>query len=302
MTPLLLGALAVVLAGPVPALLSRLTRLHRTPLVSMLLWQALALAAVLAALGAGLSLVSSHVFAAQVFGASAGWWAALVAGLSLLVTVTVLVRLVVSGHRVGTNLRALRRRHREHVDLLSAIDEAGGYRVIDHDVPVAYCLPGVGSSRIVLSAAARDQLDATQLDAVLAHERAHLRARHDLVVEAFTVLHRAFPHFVSSRAALREVQLLAEILADRAAVEAAGQRALYEALLTMAAGRAPHGALGAGGDLAARVEAVRNAGPYPVQRALVVLAGLALLVLPTWLVVYPWFPFWIGFWRDLLSH
>lgn len=296
MTPLVLGILAVVLAGPVPAALSRLTRLHRTPLVAMLLWQCLALAAVLAALGAGLALVSSHVFDQ----ASMGWSMA-VAALSLVVTGTVLVRLVVSGHRVGTNLRTMRRRHREHVDLLSAIDEAGGYRVIDHDVPVAYCLPGVGASRIVLSAAAREQLDQTQLDAILAHERAHLRARHDLVVEAFTVLHRAFPHFVSSRAALREVQLLAEILADRAAVDAAGQRALYEALITMAAGRAPAGALGAGGDLQARVSAVQNAGSHPVQGTAVVLAALALLVLPTWLVVYPWLPYWIETWRGLLN-
>lgn len=296
MTPLVLGVLAVLLAGPVPAVLSRVTRLHRTPLVSMLLWQCLALAAVLAAIGAGLALVSYHDS-----NHGPAWLPVAVAALSLAIAVTVLVRLVVSGHRVGTNLRALRRRHREHVDLLAAIDEAGGYRVIDHDVPVAYCLPGVGSSRIVLSAAARDRLAQSELDAVLAHERAHLRARHDLVVEAFTVLHQAFPRFVSSRAALAQVQLLAEILADRAAVEVAGQRALYQALLTMSAGRTPHGALGAGGDLQARVSAVQQAGSHPVQSTVVAGAGLALLILPTWLVVYPWFPFWIEFWSDLLG-
>ncbi len=290
MTPLVLGVLAVLFAGPVPALLSRVDRLHRTPLVAMLLWQSLAAAAVLAALGAGLSLASRHALEDQY-----GPVPIVVAGVAGLVTLVVLVRLLLSGHRVGTNLRKLRRRHRDHVDLLARIDEGRGYRVIDHEVPVAYCLPGVGASRIVLSAGATAQLDDAQLSAVLAHERAHLRARHDLVVEAFTVLHAAFPRFVSSQAALRQVQLLAEILADRAAVAVAGERALYAALLTMSSGRAPQGALGALGghgaassELTARIRAVREAGAHRVQTIVVVSAAACLLVLPTVLVVAPW--------------
>lgn len=296
MTPLVLGVLAVLLAGPAPAVLSRVTRLHLTPAVSMVLWQALAMAAVLAALGAGLSLVTTHALVE-----GAGFWTLAVALGALALTCVVLVRLGISGHRVGTNLRHLRRQHRRHVDLLAQVDEGHGFRVIDHDVPLAYCLPG-RRSRIVLSAGARDRLDAGQLDAVLAHERAHLRARHDLVVEAFTVLHQAFPRFVSSSAALREVQLLAEILADRAAVEAAGERALYEALLTMAEGRTPDGALGAGAaDLSARVVAVQRAGRRRVQSVVVLLAAGALLVLPTWLVVAPWLTDWWEAWARSLG-
>ena len=57
-TPVVLGALAVLLAGPLPWVLSRWTGLRRTPAAAMLLWQSAALAAVLAALGAGLSLVT----------------------------------------------------------------------------------------------------------------------------------------------------------------------------------------------------------------------------------------------------
>ena len=49
-------------------------------------------------------------------------------------------------------------------------------------------------------------LGRAELAAVLAHERSHLRARHDLVLEAFTVLHRAFPRWVSSAAAHHEVR------------------------------------------------------------------------------------------------
>ena len=53
MTTLVLGLLAVLLAGPVPALMARVPLLRRTPRAAMVLWQSVALAAVLAALGAG---------------------------------------------------------------------------------------------------------------------------------------------------------------------------------------------------------------------------------------------------------
>ena len=46
-TPVVLGALAVLLAGPLPGALSRWTGLRRTPAAAMLLWQSTALAAVL---------------------------------------------------------------------------------------------------------------------------------------------------------------------------------------------------------------------------------------------------------------
>jgi serine phosphatase RsbU (regulator of sigma subunit) len=49
LTPVVLGVLGVLLAGPVPRALSRWTGLRRTPAAAMLLWQSTALAAVLAA-------------------------------------------------------------------------------------------------------------------------------------------------------------------------------------------------------------------------------------------------------------
>jgi hypothetical protein len=67
------------------------------------------------------------------------------------------------------------------------------------------------------------------------------------VLEAFTVVHRAFPRWVSSRAALREVQLLVELLADRAAVRRVGARPLARALVSMADSPAPESALAASG-------------------------------------------------------
>ncbi|WP_107772700.1 M56 family metallopeptidase [Nocardioides sediminis] len=291
LTPLVLGALALVLASPVPWALARWPGLRHTPVPAMLLWQSTALAAVLAALGAGLSLVTSRLWDGEV-----GRLDVVLAALAGGVTVVVTGRLLLSGHRTGTTLRRLRRRHREQVDLLARVDHeaAGGtagrgLSVLDHEVPVAYCVPGMTGSRIVVSRSTLTRLAPAELEAVVAHERSHLRARHDLVLEAFTVLHRAFPRWVSSAAAHHEVQVLVEVLADRAAVRRGDRRALASALLALAGSRTPGGALGATGTgLAERVAVLRDTRPRRVQSVLVSLAALGLIALPSGLVVLPW--------------
>ena len=281
LTPVVLGALAVLLAGPLPQALSRWTRLRRTPAAAMLLWQSTALAAVLAALGAGLSLATDRLWQPPVATGDV-----LVAVLAGAVTVVVAARLLLSGHRTGTALRRMRRLHRERVDLVAQVD--GGVSVLEHDLPVAYCVPGMTGSRIVVSRSTLASLAPAELDVVLEHERAHLRARHDLVLEAFTVLHRAFPRWVASGAARDEVEVLVEVLADRAAVRTGDRRALLSALLALAGSRAPEGSLGSAGSLAARVEVLRDTGSHRVQAATVTALAAALLAVPTVLVVLPW--------------
>ena len=290
LTPLLLGALALALASPVPRVLTRWPWLRHTPVAAMLLWQSTALAAVLAALGAGLSLVTHRLWEGRVDTPDVAL-AVLAGG----VTVVVAGRLLLSGHRTGTTLRRLRRRHRDQVDLLARVDREivhRGISVLDHEVPVAYCVPGMSGSRIVVSRSTLTALEPEELAAVVAHERSHLRARHDLVLEAFTVLHQAFPRWVSSAAAHHEVQVLVEVLADKAAVRRVDRRALASALLTLAGSRAPGGALGASGatgaTLAARVAVLRDTRPHRAQALVVTLAAAALLALPTTLVVLPW--------------
>jgi Zn-dependent protease with chaperone function len=278
----LLGALAVLLAGPLPWALSRWTGLRHTPAAAMLLWQSTALAAVLAALGAGLSLATDRLW-----GPPAAAGDVVVAGLAGALTGMVAARLLVSGHRTGTALRRMRRLHRERVDLVARVDD--GVSVLEHDLPVAYCVPGMSGSRIVVSRSTVTRLTSAELGAVLEHERSHLRARHDLVLEAFAVLHRAFPRWVASGAARHEVEVLVEVLADRAAVRSGERRALVSALLTLAGSPAPEGALGsAGSSLAARVEVLRDTRPRRVQAGVVVLLAAAIPTLPTLLVVLPW--------------
>ena len=196
---------------------------------------------------------------------------------------------MLSGHRVGAELRAIRRRHREQVDLVGRRVSGGGLRVVDHAVPVAYCLPGMTGSRIVLSSGALDRLQPAQLEAVLLHEQAHLRARHDLVLEAFTVLHRAFPRAVSSRSALAEVGLLVEVLADRVAVRAGRARELGGALVALAEGRVPTGSVGAARTgLVTRVELLADQRRHRLQATALFAAAAAVVLLPTVFLVAPW--------------
>lgn len=226
--------LALVLTAPAPRLMARLVRFRRAPREALVVWQAVSLAAVLSAVAIGPAVLA--------LGAP-GWLTALGALLSL----GVLARLLWSGHRVGTSIRADRRRNRQLVDVLGADVPPGhpaGLRVIAHPTPTAYCLPGL-RHRVVLSEGALAALPPDELSAVLAHERAHLRARHDLVLEFFTVLHRSAPGWLRAPAALREVRLLIEVLADRAARRTAGEVALARALVTLARGAHPDAALGA---------------------------------------------------------
>src|SRR6476660_9739832 len=52
------AGLALLLAGPVPALLSRATWPYRAPRAALVLWQAIALAAVLSAFSSGLAIAT----------------------------------------------------------------------------------------------------------------------------------------------------------------------------------------------------------------------------------------------------
>jgi Zn-dependent protease with chaperone function len=161
-------------------------------------------------------------------------------------------------------------------------------RILDVAQPLAYCLPGV-RSRVVVSEGALNTLADNEMAAILTHERAHLRARHDLVLEMFTAVHAAFPRFVRSAHALHAVRLLIELLADDAAVRAAGPTPLARALVACASGHTPSGALAAGGPTT--VLRVRRLGGRPNSRALAAtayLAAAAVVVVPTVALAVPW--------------
>jgi Zn-dependent protease with chaperone function len=285
--------LALCLVGPVPALLARAAWPLRAPRAAVVLWQAIAIAAVLSAFSAGIAIASRLLVAGIPGSGVLNWplWLTLVTVFAL--TLVVGVRLIFAVVRVAVATRRRRARHRMLVDLLdvsqgSTGHGAGALRILDVKQPLAYCLPGV-RSRVVVSEGALSTLDGPEIAAILSHERAHLRARHDLVLEAFTAVHAAFPRFVRSANALDAVRLLIELLADDAAVRAAGRTPLARALVACASGRAPSGALAAGGPTT--VVRVRRLAGRPNSVALAAaayLGAVAVLVLPTVAVAVPW--------------
>nr|WP_090277307.1 M56 family metallopeptidase [Mycolicibacterium komanii]CRL71599.1 peptidase M48, Ste24p [Mycolicibacterium komanii] len=303
MSALAFTILALVLSGPVPALLARASWPFRAPRAAIVLWQAIASAAVLSAFSAGIA-IASRLFAPGPDGrptagitseiAVMGWpvWIAYVVVFAL--TLVIGARLITAVLQVAIATRRRRAHHRMVVDLVGksqtwARAHAGdGLRILDVDQPLAYCLPGV-RSRVVVSEGTLTTLEDNEIAAILTHERAHLRARHDLVLEMFTAVHAAFPRFVRSGSALHAVRLLVEMLADDAAVRIAGPTPLARALVACAAGRTPSGALAAGGPTT--VLRVRRLGGRPNSRVLAAgayTAAAAVLVVPTVAVALPW--------------
>jgi Zn-dependent protease with chaperone function len=287
---------ALLLSGPVPAMLARATWPMRAPRASIVLWQAIALAAVLSASSAGIA-IASRLFVPGWDGRptatitseieALGWplWVAYVVVFA--VTLVIGARLTYAVVQVAIATRRRRAHHRMVVDLVGK-SKGNHLRILDVAQPLAYCLPGV-RSRVVVSEGALNALADNEIAAILSHERAHLRARHDLVLEMFTAVHAAFPRFVRSANALDAVRLLIELLADDAAVRAAGPTPLARALVACASGRTPSGALAAGGPTT--VLRVRRLGGRPNSRALAAtayLAAAAVLVVPTVALAVPW--------------
>lgn len=182
----MLAALAVVLTVLAPRLMARLEIFRREPRAALLGWQAVSLAALVSA-------VSAAPLAVQVLALGGAGWAAWA-------------------------VAPARREHRLLVDALGETVDAE-VRVLAQPTPTAYCLPGL-RRRVVVTEGTLRTLPTDELDAVLAHERAHLRERHDLELEFFAVLHQSAPSRLQVPEALREVRLLVEVLADVGATRA----------------------------------------------------------------------------------
>ena len=211
--------------------------------------------------------------------------------LALVVAVSglMLARLLVAGHSIGRRMRVLRRRHRELVDIIALEPHPGSrVRVLEHPTPTAYCLPR-RQSRVVLSQGVIEAMPPRALAAVLAHEGAHLMARHDLLVEFFSVIHETMPAAVRSPEAMREVRLLVEVLADRASVRKVGVEETRLALLTLAGSKAPEAAMAAGvGSTAVRLDLIAQPAPNRLMTAAMYAYAVGLILLPLGLLALAW--------------
>jgi Zn-dependent protease with chaperone function len=304
-TAISLAVLAVLLAWPVPALLARAHWPRRDPLVALVCWQAIGLAGGLSMIGALLvhglapwghslpeavwSVLSLHPGGGPVRGDH--WVALTLAGVLAFELVGVLALSWVRTTRT-------RRRHRALLELVVRPSAAlPDTRLLDHPAPVAFCIPGA-RPLLVLSSGMVAELDDDQLAAVVAHERAHLREHHHLLLLPFVAWEAALPVLPAAGRAHAAVRELVEMRADDVALAtlsgSAPRRTLAKAIVAAAGGAGgagvPDGALAVTGSATAArvVRLLQSPQPLPAAArwAALLCAGL-LLLLPTALLLLP---------------
>jgi Zn-dependent protease with chaperone function len=256
--PLLLASYAVAVAAAGTWWLPRAAWPQRAPRLGIAVWQALTVTVVASALLAGLVLAIPCL---RVWGDWGDWVTSARAqyaspGGALASTAGWVLTLGAAGRLAwftGTAVTKSWRNRARHDEVLAVVGRRGvvpGMVLLEDDRPAVYCVPG--RRRIVFTTGALRRLDSGQLDAVLAHERAHLAGRHHLVIILAGGLRAAFPHLPFFTAAASQVSCLVEMAADDAAARRAHRLTLAGALLTLAAARVPAGTLGAGGTAGAQ--------------------------------------------------
>ncbi|ADD44188.1 M56 family metallopeptidase [Stackebrandtia nassauensis] len=263
-----LGALAIALLGPIPAILERASWPSREPRAALVLWQAVGLAGGVSVLGVAIATALAPLgdtpWDAAMTWLATVWSGDLTGGLEtfhlILLGMAMAITFRLAGVMPVTIWRTwtARRRHRDLVGLVSRpwpATRPGHGHVLEHPAAAVYCLPGgVGrdAPRVVFTTGALSALDDDELAAVLAHEHAHLVERHDLVALPFFAWVTALPWFPGVRRARSSVATLLEMVADDRAATQVSPATLASALArigTAAAGRAatPVGAIAVDG-------------------------------------------------------
>lgn len=286
----LLAILAFLLAWPVPALLRRF---RSDPISEVILWQAVGLSG-------GLSLIGTALAFAVDPAASSlpqGLWD-LVRGeahakLSIFAWIFLVIALVLIGRLLGClaltffSARRTRLRHAEILHLLS--EPSQNYpdtRIISSDEAVAYCLPqGPRKGTAVLSTGLLEVLSEDERSAVIAHEKAHLDFRHDILVIPFAAWHRALPFFSATAIGLNSVNRLIEFMADDQARDRIDPEVLARAVAAAARISPDHR------EALSAERIMRLSQPRHPARAMVRLfscmAAAGLLLIPTVLLFVP---------------
>src|SRR5579859_2527025 len=240
------------------------------------------------ALGGGLSqLIGACVHRLRdTYGTPGG---ATVAGFGLIMAGAVVAR---TAFTASTHLRAAGQqalRHAQTARLVGRPEPALGAVLVEHSQPAAYCVAG-RQPTVILTTAAVQALDPGQLDAVLAHERAHLAGRHHRLLAVARIGRQVLPFLPLMRDTEQHVARLVELHADDAATRACDPRSLATALVLLATAASPASALAAGAtDSVQRIH--RLLGPAePLGRArqqLLRAAAAALALTPVLLALTP---------------
>jgi beta-lactamase regulating signal transducer with metallopeptidase domain len=287
-----LGLVVVALGAGAGPLLSGNAWTHRLPKVAAFAWAGVLAGTIAAAMGM-VSVVSTgrrglgHRVAERLVncwhhheGGGAEWYT-----LNVVLLGAAALTMYVATRRYRRTLRQ-RRRHREALQfVVHAAGEQDDVCVLDHPVPVVYCVPAPNRP-IVVSSGALDRLEDGELQAVLTHERAHLRHRHHILLTVVDALAAALAWLPTFRAARRHLPLLLEMTADEIAARRWGRRTVAMALRKLAVTPSPAGGLAAGGAdhsqlgrRLARLEAPSPADEAQVRR-LTWVAAIASVVIP----------------------
>jgi hypothetical protein len=240
------------------------------------------------ALGGGLSqLIGACVHRLRdTYGTPGG---AMVAELGLILAGAVLARtaLIAIAHFRATGRQALL--HAQTARLVGQPEPTLGAVLVEHAQPTAYCVAG-RQPTVILTTGAVQALDPGQLDAVLAHERAHLAGRHHWLLAMARISRAVLPFLPLMRDTEEQVARLVELHADDAAVRARDPRLLATAIVVLATSPSPAAALAAGAtDSVQRIH--RLLGPSEplgrLRRQLIRASAAALAVTPLLLALTP---------------
>jgi hypothetical protein len=219
-----LVAVAVAIAAVAPRILTSAAWTIRRPRTALAAWCG---AVVLGVVGfvAGVTVVVLDGHPATdplgVGGSPAG-------GTHLVVAIAAVVAFVIAVRvRPGSEHEAVRAAIRTG----STAREVHGTRValIEAEHALACAVPG-RTGGVLLSTGLAGRLAEDELAAVVAHEAAHLRQRHDLVVAVAESIEHAVPWVPGARAMARSTRVLVELAADDDAVRRVGRDALSRAI------------------------------------------------------------------------
>ncbi|WP_449406871.1 M56 family metallopeptidase [Microbacterium maritypicum] len=300
--PIALIGFALLLAMAGPVLLRRSSWPERSPRIGIAAWQALSVSLVVTVFLTGVALAVPAIpwttdLAELVRACAMALRAQYSTPGGVVVSATGAVAALTVFGRFGyclanglTSSARNRSRQLAALDMIARPHHDSGALIVDHPAAAAYCLPGRGR-HIVLTSSTLAALDREQLAAVLAHEGAHLRGNHHLILAVSEALRRAFPGVGAFRESHAALERLVEMQADDTAARHGSRLTVATALVRLGEhAMTPSAALGAGG--ASAVDRVRRlvapARPLGARKALMAtLATGALLVLPLFLAVAP---------------
>lgn len=269
---LLAGALAV--AWLAPRVLRRIDLRRRDPVLLIVAWLVSMVGVLLGVtVGVALLLLPSHGPATTLLATVHRCWSAIQHGsppqveeLAGLLGVALLV--VFAGRLVVVFVRGVRwraRKRREHLAVLrlAARSATGPPETLwlPNDKPLAFSMagrPGV----VVATEGLTRHLNRQAIEAVFAHERAHLAGRHHLLVAITNALRAAVPFLPLFRQAPQAISQLVELAADVTAARSCGSAAVRSALLTVSNHGTPSTSLAMGQQaVATRVARLHMSAP-----------------------------------------